>query len=83
MDADVQPKFYKARSVPYSMKVLVEQELDRLAEEGTIEPLAFSEWAAPNCSSSEGGQDICQDLWRFQIDSESGSPFGPVPYTKD
>ena len=47
VDPKAQPKYCKARSVPYSMKVLVEEELDRLEKEGTIEPIAFSEWAAP------------------------------------
>ena len=29
------------------MKVLVAKELDRLEEEGIIEPVTFSDWAAP------------------------------------
>lgn len=47
MDPNAQPKYCKTRSVPYSMKVLMEEELDRLKKEGTIEPIAFSEWATP------------------------------------
>ena len=48
MDANAQPQFHKVRSVPYSMKVLVEKELDYLEEEeGIIEPVTFSDWAAP------------------------------------
>ena len=41
------PKYFKARSVPYFIKCLVEEELDWLEKEGTIEPIAISEWAAP------------------------------------
>ena len=39
-------KYFKAHSVPYSLKGLVEEELDWLKKEGAIEPIAFSEWAA-------------------------------------
>ena len=49
------PCFYQARSVPFAMKTLVEKQLDNLVEkqldnlisQGIIEPIAFSEWAAP------------------------------------
>lgn len=41
------PRFCKARSVPYSMQALVDKELDRLLEEGVIEPVQFTDWAAP------------------------------------
>ena len=40
------PKFCKACVVPYAMRKLVE-ELDPLQEDGIIEPIQFSEWAAP------------------------------------
>ena len=41
MDANAQPRFHKARLVPYSIKVLVKKELDQLEEEGIIEPVTF------------------------------------------
>ena len=47
VDDKVKPKFCKARPVPYAMRALVEQELDRLTKEGIIEPVQFAEWAAP------------------------------------
>ena len=37
----------KARPVPYAMKRKIEAELERLQKERTIEPVQFSEWAAP------------------------------------
>ena len=46
-DVNAQPKFYKARPVPYAYKPLVEKELDRLVSEGVLEPVQFSEWATP------------------------------------
>ena len=41
------PKFYKARSLPYAMRDKVEQELQKLQSAGIIQPISFSEWAAP------------------------------------
>ena len=41
------PKFYRPQSVPYTMRAKVEQELDRLHQQGIIEPVQFSDWAAP------------------------------------
>ena len=38
------PRFCKARSVPYSIKVKVEEELTRLVAEGILEPVTFSDW---------------------------------------
>ena len=41
------PKFKCSRPVPYAVKPLVEQELDRLEKAGVIERVDCSEWAAP------------------------------------
>ena len=41
------PKFCNARPVPYLLREKVERELERLQEEGIIEPTQFSDWAAP------------------------------------
>ena len=45
--ADAKPIYCKARPVPYSLKKKVEEELERLQAEGTVEPVQFAEWAAP------------------------------------
>ena len=47
VDPEARPKFLKARPVPYPMTGKIEVELKRLQDEGTIEPVQFSEWAAP------------------------------------
>ena len=44
---DAQPKFCKARSVPFALKEPIEQELDRLEASGIIKKVTHSEWAAP------------------------------------
>ena len=47
VEVEAVPKFCKARAVPYAMKGKIEEELKRLQEEGTIESVQFSKWAAP------------------------------------
>ena len=47
VDPTAQPKFHRARSVPYALRDKVEKELQRLQEEGTLEPVDMAEWAAP------------------------------------
>lgn len=44
---EVNPKFFKARSLPYDIRDKVARELDRLCEEGILSPVTHSEWAAP------------------------------------
>ena len=47
LNADSRPKYFRAHSVPYAFWEEVEQELQRLHEEGTMEPMQVSDWAAP------------------------------------
>ncbi len=47
VDPEAKPRFCKARSVPYALKKEVDKELARLVEEGTLEPVQFSDWIAP------------------------------------
>ena len=47
LDPTAQPRFCKARTVPYALKGKIEKELDRLVQQGVIESICFSEWAAP------------------------------------
>ena len=43
----VPPRFCKARSVPYSMRPLVEAELEKLVDQGILTAVQHAEWAAP------------------------------------
>ena len=47
VDPGATPRFCKARPVPYALKSMVEEELDRLQKEDIIEPVQYAEWAAP------------------------------------
>lgn len=41
------PVFHKVRSVPFSLRGKVEEELEQLQQQGVIEPVQFSDWVAP------------------------------------
>ena len=47
VDPQSQPRFYKPRPVPYTMRERVEREIERLKQEGILRPVEFSDWAAP------------------------------------
>ena len=42
-----QPKFCKARQVPYALRPKVEAELTKLQKDGILTKVNWSEWAAP------------------------------------
>ena len=67
VDPQAAPCFSKARPVPYAMRSKVEAELERLVEEGTLEPVQFSEWASSIVTvvkSDKTSVRICGDLKR-------------------
>ena len=41
------PRFNPAKSVPYALRDKVDQELQRLQDQGILEPVETAEWAAP------------------------------------
>ena len=47
LDPGATSKYCKACSVPYFYQDKVEKALDRLVEEGMLEPVEYSEWASP------------------------------------
>lgn len=42
-----QPKYIKARPIPFAYKDRLKEEIDKLLVEGVIEPVTFSQWASP------------------------------------
>ena len=80
------PRFYKPRPVPYAFrgKVHVEQELKRLQQEGTIEPVRFSEWAAPIVPilKPDGTLRLCGD-YRLTINQVAEKEKCPLPIVED
>ena len=63
IDPDARPRFFRPRSVPYALQTRVDQALEKLQTEGIIEPVEFSEWAAPIVPvvKQNGSIGVCGD----------------------
>ena len=63
MEPGAQPQFFQPRTVPLALRARVEKELEKLVEEKVIEPVQFSEWAAPIVPvfKENGSVKICGD----------------------
>ena len=80
VDSSATPKFVKARPVPFAMKSKVESELDRLVNEGILEPVQYSRWAAPIVPvvKSDGSVRICGD-YKVTINQATKGDAHPIP----
>lgn len=60
----VEPKFFRARPLPFAIKEKVEKELDRLHKLGVIEPVEYSPWGTPIVPvlKKDGSVRICGDF---------------------
>ena len=84
VDPQATPRFFKPRSVPYILRERVEKELDHLLSEGIIEPVQFSDWAAPIVPivKENGRIRICGD-YRVTINQLSKLDSYPIPKVDD
>jgi len=84
MDPNAKPRFCKPRTVPYAMKAKVEAELDRLQRSGVIEPVEFSDWAAPIVPvlKEDGAVRVCGD-YKMTINQASQLDTYPLPRVED
>ena len=85
VDPDVRPKFFKPRPIPYVFREKVEDELNRLTTLWIIEPLQFSEWAAPIVPvlKSDGNSiRICGD-YSVTVNKASKLECYPIPKIDD
>ncbi|XP_046555656.1 uncharacterized protein K02A2.6-like [Haliotis rubra] len=84
VEAEVKPLYFKARPVPYALKEKIEKELDKLQAEGTIEPIEFSEWAAPIVPivKTDTKIRICGD-YKVTVNKVSKLDNYPIPKTDD
>ena len=81
VDSDAQPRFFKPRSLPFTLKSKVEDELDRLQANDVISPVKFSKWAAPIVPivKSDGKIRIC----KMTINQSSRVDKYPLPKADD
>ena len=62
--ADAKPIYQRSRPVPFALRSRVEAELDRFENCCVIEPVSYSEWAAPIVPvvKQDGSIRICSDF---------------------
>ena len=84
VNPSARPRFFKARPVPYALKKKIDQELERLQQEGTLEPVLFSKWAAPIIPvlKPDGRIRICGD-YRITVNQVVQRDEHPIPKIDD
>ena len=84
LQENAHPVFMKARPVPYAIKPKVEEELDRLENEGIISKVATSEWGTPIVPvvKRSGGVRICGDF-KVTINQQLQVDQYPLPRIED
>ena len=85
IDPEATPRFHKARTVPYAMRLKVEEELDRLVKEGTLEPVQLADWAAPIVAVLKHDRSsirICGDF-RQMVNPVARLDRYPIPKVED
>ena len=70
--------------MPYAMRMKVEAELDRLQEQGIIEPVTFSDWAATIVPTLKRDKSvrICGDF-KMTVNRASRLDKYPIPKIED
>lgn len=63
-NADITPKFFKARPLPFAIKKQVEQEINRMVSLGILEPVDYSPWGTPVVPvfKKDGTVRLCGDF---------------------
>ena len=84
LDHTVQLRFCKPQTVPFSLKGKIEKELDCLVKQGVIEPITFSEWAAPIVPvlKKDGTVRICGD-YNLTVNQAAKVDSYPLPKIND
>ena len=78
------PRYWKARNLAYMMRDLVSNELDRLLAEDIIEPVQYSEWAAPIVPVMKADRTvrICGD-YKLTVNQVAKLDRYPIPRIED
>ncbi|UYV80096.1 K02A2.6-like, partial [Cordylochernes scorpioides] len=77
---NAEPKFVKARTVPFALRELVDKELKSLEEQGVVEPVKFTKWASPIVTvlKNDGTIRICHD-YKSTVNLYSNPDKYPLP----
>lgn len=80
VDPNAQPRFHKARQVPFAVREKVEAELERLQTLGVIQPIQFADWATPivPVMKHDGRVRVCGDF-KVTINSAAKLDKYPIP----
>ena len=78
------PKYYKCRPLPYVMRDMVNKELDRLLSEDIIEPVQYSDWAAPVVPVMKADKSVrlCGD-YKLTVNQVATLDRYPIPRMED
>ncbi len=81
---DAQPKFCKARPVPYALKEAVEAEYNRLKSEVIVERVEFSDCVTPmgHVPKADGTTRSCGD-YAVTVNPQLNVSRYPIPLPKD
>ena len=85
LEEGAEPKYMKARLVPYAIKPAVDKELDRLVDQGSYKPVTYSRWATPIVpvvNKENGSVRICGD-YKLTVNPRAKCDKYPVPRTED
>lgn len=84
MKENAVPRFCKARPVPYAIKEKIEEELNKLVQEGLLQPVELAEWAAPIVPVVKPDQSIriCGDF-RLTVNQALETERYPLPKIED
>ena len=86
--SDVRTRVIKARSVPYALRARVDEELDKLEEQGVWRKVEYSKWAAPivpvlkNSRDPSGPVGICGD-YKTTVNQVAPCDSYPIPNTSE
>ena len=74
VDNEAIPKYYKSRPLPYVMRDMMDKEIDRLLAEDIIEPVQYSDWAAPVVPVMKADKSVrlCGDYKLTEPSSQTG-----------
>ena len=80
IDPQAVPKYCKAHPVLYRMRAKVEEELQLLVNQGTLEPVQYADWAVPIVSvlKKNGAVRTCSDF-KVTVNQVSCLDRYPIP----